>query len=276
MDLTDEQWTVLEPALGTMPRRADGRGRPWRSSREVFNGILWILRTGAQWAELPAGYPPYQTFHRCFQRGVRDGTLERVLEAFARDLKERGKVDLAECFIDGTFIVAKKGGDAWGRPSAAKGRSSWPWQTAPVFRSPSVPPRPRLTRAPSSLPPFDSRFVNALPERLIGDRAYDADPLDDGLAALGIELIAPHRRGRTRPKTQDGRPLAASVAARRSSGSSPGSATSAASSSATNTTRSITSASSSSAASSSCSARRYDATSASVLGLADALGPPEG
>jgi hypothetical protein len=54
MDLTDEQWTVLEPLIGEMPRRADGRGRPWRSSREVLNGILWILRTGAQWASARA------------------------------------------------------------------------------------------------------------------------------------------------------------------------------------------------------------------------------
>jgi len=46
-----------------------------------------------------------------------------------------------------------------------------------------------------------------LPQRLIGDRAYDADPLDAGLAALGVEMIAPHRRNRKRPKTQDGRPL---------------------------------------------------------------------
>jgi len=43
MELTDEQWSVLEPLIGEMPRRADGRGRPWRSSREVLNGILWIL-----------------------------------------------------------------------------------------------------------------------------------------------------------------------------------------------------------------------------------------
>jgi transposase len=54
---------------------------------------------------------------------------------------------------------------------------------------------------------LDSRFLDELPERLIGDRAYDADPLDDALAVLGVERIAPHRRGRTRPKTQDGRPL---------------------------------------------------------------------
>ncbi len=54
---------------------------------------------------------------------------------------------------------------------------------------------------------LDSRFVDELPERLIGDRAYGADPLDEALLELGVELIAPHRRNRKRPKTQDGRPL---------------------------------------------------------------------
>ena len=56
-------------------------------------------------------------------------------------------------------------------------------------------------------PTLDSRFVTDVPARLIGDRAYDADGLDAALAALGIEMIAPHRRNRTRPKTQDGRSL---------------------------------------------------------------------
>jgi transposase len=46
-----------------------------------------------------------------------------------------------------------------------------------------------------------------MPQRLVGDRAYDADSLDGALAALGVEMIAPHRRGRVRLKTQDGRPL---------------------------------------------------------------------
>jgi transposase len=54
---------------------------------------------------------------------------------------------------------------------------------------------------------LDSRFVDEAPQRLIGDRAYDADSLDAALAQLGIEMIAPHRRGRTHSKTQDGRPL---------------------------------------------------------------------
>ena len=50
------------------------------------------------------------------------------------------------------------------------------------------------------------RFVSQLPMRLIGDNAYESDRLDTELARLGVELIAPHRRTRTR-RTQDGRPL---------------------------------------------------------------------
>ena len=51
------------------------------------------------------------------------------------------------------------------------------------------------------------RFVDERPERLIGDRAYDSDPLDERLADQGIEMIAPHKRNRKKPKTRDGRSL---------------------------------------------------------------------
>ncbi|MGE5444032.1 MAG: transposase, partial [Ignavibacteriales bacterium] len=51
-----------------LTRRQDGRGRPWRDNREVLNGILWILRSGARWKDLPERFPPYQTCHRRFQQ----------------------------------------------------------------------------------------------------------------------------------------------------------------------------------------------------------------
>ena len=138
MDLNDEQWQVLEPLIAEAepPRRADGKGRPRRNPREVLNGILWILRTGAQWADLPDRYPPYQTCHRRFQEWVRAGMLDQVLQAIAADLQERGEIDLSECFIDGTFVVAKKGASKLERPSGAKVRRSWQLQTALLFHSP--------------------------------------------------------------------------------------------------------------------------------------------
>ena len=120
MELTDEQWTLLEPLSPAAPRREDGKGRPRRQAREVFEGICWVLRTGAQWADLPERYPPYQTCHRRFQEWVRSGVLRRVLEALAQDLEERGQLDLSECFIGGTFVVAKKGVQQWVRLSGAR------------------------------------------------------------------------------------------------------------------------------------------------------------
>lgn len=53
---------------------------------------------------------------------------------------------------------------------------------------------------------LEERFLEELPERLIGDRAYDSDPLDQQLKKQGIEMIAPHRKDR-KNKTQDGRKL---------------------------------------------------------------------
>lgn len=82
MALTNEQLTVLAPFTPQAPRRKDG-SRPRRANREVLEGILWVLRTGAQWADLPERYPPYGTCHWRFQEWVGDGVLKVVLEALA-------------------------------------------------------------------------------------------------------------------------------------------------------------------------------------------------
>ena len=54
---------------------------------------------------------------------------------------------------------------------------------------------------------IEACFAPGKPERLIGDQAYDSDPLDAELREAGIEMIAPHRKNRKKPKTQDGRKL---------------------------------------------------------------------
>lgn len=109
MDLTDAQWAILAPLIPAPRRRADNRGRPWRETREVINGILWVLRSGARWKDMPDRYPPYQTCHRRMQQWAEDGTLASVLDTVANELHERGDLDLSECFIDGTFSSAKRG-----------------------------------------------------------------------------------------------------------------------------------------------------------------------
>ncbi len=138
MDLTEQQWNCVKNILPEDPVRPDKRGRPWSDRRKVLDGVLWILRTGAPWKDLPGRYGPYQTVHRRYQNWVRSGVMEKVLLAIAQDLKDRGGLDLSECFIDGTFVPAKKGG-AWSeRLSGARGPKSWLWPTAMVFLSPST------------------------------------------------------------------------------------------------------------------------------------------
>lgn len=153
MDLTDKQWELIEQHVVEPPRRTDGKGRPRVPAREVLNGVLWILRTGAPWKDMPGRYPPYQTCHRRFQEWRRNGTLRSVLEALAEDLLERGKLKLDETFIDGSFSGAKKGALQLVQRSAERGPRSWQSQTAMVFLSPSGLRALRHMRRSSSKPP---------------------------------------------------------------------------------------------------------------------------
>lgn len=121
MDLKDEQWNIIEHFIPKRKVRKDGKGRPPQNPRVILNGILWILRTGAQWKYLPKKYGSYQTCHRYFQSWNRSGVMKRILKAIAKDLKERGKIDVRECFIDGTFSGAKKGGLELGKLNVGRG-----------------------------------------------------------------------------------------------------------------------------------------------------------
>ena len=80
MDLTDIQWQRIKEFIPDDPVRTDRRGRPWKEQRTALDGILWILRTGAPWKDLPDRYGAYQTVHRRFQNWCKAGVLRAVLE----------------------------------------------------------------------------------------------------------------------------------------------------------------------------------------------------
>ncbi len=146
MELTNEQWKRIEPIILKTTPEKDPRGRKPKPARDVMNGILWILRTGAPWKDLPSRYPPYQTCHRRFQEWTERGTFQEILYELAKDLYERGKIDIREAFIDGSFAPAKKGVLLSARRSVAKAPRSWQSQTLLVFLSPLVWKAPPLTR----------------------------------------------------------------------------------------------------------------------------------
>lgn len=142
MDISDKQWEIISKILPPSRSVPGKKGRPPQDKRQVLNGIVWICRTGAQWNEMPDKYPPYQTCHRYFQKWVDAGVWDTVLWEVAKDLKERGKIDITECFIDGTFASAKKGGLILERLRKVKGQKSWQSLTLLVFLSPYGPQEP--------------------------------------------------------------------------------------------------------------------------------------
>jgi transposase len=139
-DLTDGQWEYIRLLVKweqEQRQRPDGRGGRWSDARRVLNGVLWILRTGAPWQDLPPRYGPSSTCHRRFQQWVQSGVLEGILWALCEDLLARGELGLEESFVDASFIGAKRGAIALVRRAAAKGARSWQSRTAMVFLSPS-------------------------------------------------------------------------------------------------------------------------------------------
>ena len=130
--LTDSQWGKIEPLL-PKPKMSRHGGRPWADNRKVFEGILWILRTGAPWADLPKQYPSPSTCWRRLKLWEQQDVRLNAWRLFLSELDERGQLDWSEAFIDGSFAPAKKGATASERPKGAKARSGGWWSTAKVF-----------------------------------------------------------------------------------------------------------------------------------------------
>ena len=127
--LTDKQWKEIGPLLPKLR----SSGRPWKNNRLVIEGILWILRTGARWKDLPERYPSPSTCWRRLKLWEEQGVWEKIWRTFIRRLDKRGQIDWSECFMDGTFVSAKKGAQKSVKPRGGRVPSSWWWQMAEVF-----------------------------------------------------------------------------------------------------------------------------------------------
>ncbi|MEO6752415.1 MAG: transposase [Chthoniobacteraceae bacterium] len=131
-----------------------------------------------------------------------------MLAKVVRSLAQKGRIDLDQCFIDAIFAPAKGGGEGVGLTKKGKGTKLQlivDGRGLPLGASVAGANVAEWHMVPETLDLFSDRTE---PTRLIGDKACDCDELDEMLAELGLEMIAPHRKNR-RPEnaTQDGRPL---------------------------------------------------------------------
>lgn len=119
-DLTDEQWAMIEPLLPPQPRT----GRRRADDRRTLNAILWILKTGARWCDLPRELGDDSTAHRRLKRWSGDGTWRRIWRALLGTLDAAGVLDWNACALDGSYVRAKGGATSLGQAGLGRRRSA--------------------------------------------------------------------------------------------------------------------------------------------------------
>jgi putative transposase len=129
----DALWALLEPVLRVDKPRTKP-GRPRRDDRAIFDGLIWLARTGGQWSQLPRAFGPKSTAHERFSEWVATGALERAWAVLLGEYDEALGLDWSWLAADGCLVKA---------PFGKKG--------APARRRPPAPTRPTAAnRAPSA------------------------------------------------------------------------------------------------------------------------------
>ena len=99
--LTDTQWKLIEPLL---PGKPSDPGRTGIDNRSTVEGILYIMRTGSPWRDLPPCFGKWNTIHKRFRRWVRGGVFERIFKS------SHGILDLRTVQVDGSFVKVHQHG----------------------------------------------------------------------------------------------------------------------------------------------------------------------
>ena len=98
--LTDEQWDLIADIF---PPPASTYWPP-KDRRTIVDGILWIMRSGAPWRDLPDEFGPWETYFGCFDRWNADGTLDEILQRLRGEMIDIGAIDEDLSCIGGTIV----------------------------------------------------------------------------------------------------------------------------------------------------------------------------
>jgi len=112
--LTAEQWAKIEPLL---PKPTKKGGRPPKPPRPKVEAMLWILRTGAPWRDLPSAYGPWESVYTRFSRWSQSGVLARLFAALSRERDDEGYL------IDATIVRAHQDASGAAKKGASRNRA---------------------------------------------------------------------------------------------------------------------------------------------------------
>jgi transposase len=205
--VTDELWQRIEPLLPpSKPRRSDHPGRKPLDRRKVLTGILFVLKTGIAWDDLPAelGCGCGKTCRHYLREWHQAGVWLQLHALLLAELNGADQIDWERALIDASFAEAPEGGEDTGPNPTDRGKSGSKHHVLSDARG--VPLAATVTAANvnevtqvfqvlTSVPPVGGKPgpKRQKPERLQGDRGYDSDPVRQLLRWLGITPVLAER-----------------------------------------------------------------------------------
>jgi transposase len=117
--VSDVLWDRVQPHLPVRAPQPKG-GRRWVDDRECLEGVLWLLRSGARWVDIPIDLPSPSTCWRRLQEWTSEGCLEIIQAAVLEELDDLGLLDWDQLLADATFVRGKKGATRLATPSVAR------------------------------------------------------------------------------------------------------------------------------------------------------------
>jgi transposase len=205
--VTDALWERLEPLLPPSPRRRFRfPGRKPLEPRQILTGILFVLKTGIAWDDLPAelGCGCGKTCRRYLRRWHRAGVWLKLHAVLLAELNGADKIDWSRALIDASFAKAPEGGEDTGPNPTDRGKSGSKHHLMTDARG--IPLSAAVTAANvnevtqalgvlTGMPPVGGKPGprRRLPERLQGDRGFDSEPLRRVLRRLGVTPVLARR-----------------------------------------------------------------------------------
>ncbi len=163
MDLTDAQWAKLDP-LFRPQRRSDGRGRPWRDTRAVLNGVLWVLRTGAPWHDLPDSLSTLSNLPSPLSAVAARGAVRAIAANTRRRLARPRQTRSERSLHRRQLQFGEKRGSAVGPTRRGKGSKIMAIADRHGLPVACTWPALRRMKPNSSKPPSQQRFLREPPE----------------------------------------------------------------------------------------------------------------
>ena len=221
-DLTDSEWKVIRRFL---PAERTGKpGRPWKSHRQVINGIVFVLRSGIAWPDLPAEFGKYKTVYNRFRRWVKCGLWLKIVKSLIDRLLKGGRIDFDLWCVDGTVIRAhrvaagaRKGGvtpdENAEKHALGRSRGGYATKLHVLTDGQGIPLGVTATagqkhEAPEFEHLMESCLINTFrkskrPAALAGDKGYSSNAIRDYLSRREIADTIPTRSNETRREDFD-------------------------------------------------------------------------